>query len=63
MQIGESFVGAGRNAAHINTVLGERQGPVGAAWASSLASPSAGYRPFRGDRAVPGWPSRRRRCS
>ena len=46
MQIGESFVGAGKNAAHINTVLGERQGPVGAAWASSLASPSAGFARF-----------------
>jgi 5,6,7,8-tetrahydromethanopterin hydro-lyase len=46
LQIGESFIGPGRNAAHINTVLGERQGPVGAAWASSLASPSAGYARF-----------------
>jgi 5,6,7,8-tetrahydromethanopterin hydro-lyase len=46
MQIGESFVGAGKNAAHINSVLGERQGPVGAAWTSSLASPSTGFARF-----------------
>lgn len=46
MQIGESFIGQGVNAAHINTVLGDRSGPVGAAWATSLASPSAGHVPF-----------------
>lgn len=46
VQIGESFIGAGVNAAHINTVLGERNGPVGAAWATALASPSAGHVPF-----------------
>ncbi len=46
MQIGESFIGSGQNAAHVNTVLGERDGPVGTAWASALASPSAGFAPF-----------------
>ena len=46
MFIGESFVGSGANAAHINVVLGPREGPVGAAWASALASPSAGHVPF-----------------
>jgi len=46
LQIGESFIGSGQNAAHINTVLGEREGPVGAAWANALAGPSAGYAPF-----------------
>ena len=46
MLIGESFVGDGVNAAHINTVLGPRSGPVGTAWASALASPSAGHVPF-----------------
>jgi len=44
--IGESFVGTGVNAAHINTVLGPRQGPAGAAWATALATPSAGHVPF-----------------
>lgn len=46
LQIGESFVGDGVNAAHINTVLGERSGPAGVAWATALASPSAGHVPF-----------------
>lgn len=46
LQIGESFVGSGVNAAHINTVLGERSGPAGAAWATALATPSAGHVPF-----------------
>ena len=44
--LGESFVGEGADAAHINTVLGHRDGPVGAAWAGALASPSAGHVPF-----------------
>ncbi|WGD37532.1 formaldehyde-activating enzyme [Lysinibacter sp. HNR] len=46
MYIGESFIGSGVNAAHINTVFGARTGPAGTAWASSLASPSAGHVPF-----------------
>jgi 5,6,7,8-tetrahydromethanopterin hydro-lyase len=46
MEIGESFVGNGPNAAHLNTVLGSREGPVGAAWATALATPSAGHEPF-----------------
>jgi 5,6,7,8-tetrahydromethanopterin hydro-lyase len=44
--IGESFVGEGAEAAHINTVLGHRTGPVGTAWATALATPSAGHAPF-----------------
>ncbi len=46
MFIGESFIGDGVNAAHINVVLGRRDGPVGAAWARALAAPSAGHAPF-----------------
>jgi 5,6,7,8-tetrahydromethanopterin hydro-lyase len=46
MQLGESFVGAGSEAAHVNTVLGEREGPVGHAWATALATPSSGHAPF-----------------
>ena len=45
-QYGEGFVGGGPNAAHVNTVLGRRDGPVGVAWATALASPSAGHVPF-----------------
>jgi len=46
VQIGESFAGAGPNAAHINSVLGARDGPVGTAWATALATPTQGHAPF-----------------
>jgi 5,6,7,8-tetrahydromethanopterin hydro-lyase len=46
IQIGESFVGEGAEAAHINTVLGYREGPVGTAWATALAAPRQGHVPF-----------------
>lgn len=48
MWIGEGFAGEGITAAHVNTVLGHRDGPVGAAWATALATPSAGHVPFVG---------------
>ncbi|MEU1408256.1 formaldehyde-activating enzyme [Streptomyces sp. NPDC005728] len=44
--IGESFVGAGANAAHTNVVIGRKGGPVETAWATALATPSAGHVPF-----------------
>lgn len=44
--IGEGFVGEGVNAAHINTVMGERSGPVGVAWTTALATPRVGHVPF-----------------
>ena len=44
--IGEGFAGDGANAAHVNTVLGEKSGPVGAAWATALATPRAGHAAF-----------------
>ena len=46
MKIGEGFVGNGANAAHINVVLGPRDGPVGTAWATALATPREGHVPF-----------------
>jgi len=46
VQIGESFVGEGAEAAHVNTVLGDREGPVGTAWATALATPRQGHIPF-----------------
>lgn len=46
LQIGESFVGDGANAAHVNTVFGHREGPAGVAWATALATPSEGHVPF-----------------
>jgi 5,6,7,8-tetrahydromethanopterin hydro-lyase len=44
--IGEGFAGQGPNAAHINTVLGLLDGPVGTAWATALATPRAGHASF-----------------
>jgi 5,6,7,8-tetrahydromethanopterin hydro-lyase len=46
MLIGESYIGEGAEAAHVNTVLGDRTGPVGVAWATALATPSPGHAPF-----------------
>jgi 5,6,7,8-tetrahydromethanopterin hydro-lyase len=46
IEIGEAFVGTGAEAAHLNTVLGPREGPVGTAWATALATPSTGHAPF-----------------
>ncbi|MGO9502765.1 MAG: formaldehyde-activating enzyme [Streptosporangiaceae bacterium] len=42
MPVGESFAGGEAEAAHVNTVLGRRSGPVAVAWATSLATPRAG---------------------
>ena len=44
--IGEGFAGEGPDAAHVNTVLGPRDGPVGTAWATALATPRVGHAPF-----------------
>lgn len=46
IQIGESFAGEGAEAAHVNTILGDRSGSVGTAWATSLAMPRPGHVPF-----------------
>jgi 5,6,7,8-tetrahydromethanopterin hydro-lyase len=46
VQIGEGFAGDGVNAAHINSMLGAKDGPVGIAWATALATPRAGHTPF-----------------
>jgi 5,6,7,8-tetrahydromethanopterin hydro-lyase len=45
-QLGESFVGRGPDAAHVNTVLGARGGPLESTWATSLATPTAGHARF-----------------
>ena len=45
-QIGEGSAGEGGNAVRVSTVLGERDGPVGAAWTTALATPSMGHSPF-----------------
>src|SRR6266567_3581200 len=57
MLIGESYIGEGAEAAHVNTVFGERSGPVGVAWATALATPSAGHTPFVAV-VIPGLPAK-----
>ncbi len=44
--IGEAFAGSGPDAAHLNTVLGRKGGPVETAWATALATPRQGHVPF-----------------
>ncbi|MGH3023040.1 MAG: formaldehyde-activating enzyme [Gaiellaceae bacterium] len=44
--MGEGFSGGGPDAAHVNTVLGRRGGPVETAWATALATPRQGHVPF-----------------
>lgn len=45
-QLGEAFVGSGPEAAHLNTVLGVKGGPVEIAWAIALATPREGHAAF-----------------
>jgi 5,6,7,8-tetrahydromethanopterin hydro-lyase len=45
-QFGEWTAGRGVNAAHVNTVLGVKGGPVERAWTTALATPTAGHVPF-----------------
>ncbi len=45
-QIGEGSAGDGVDAVRVATVLGEREGPVGTAWATAVATPSLGHSPF-----------------
>jgi 5,6,7,8-tetrahydromethanopterin hydro-lyase len=45
-QIGEAFEGSGPSAAHLNTVVGGKGGPIEAAWATALATPRQGHVPF-----------------
>jgi 5,6,7,8-tetrahydromethanopterin hydro-lyase len=47
LYIGEGFEGGGGNAAHINLLLGPKQGPLGGAWATAAASPGPGHIPFQ----------------
>lgn len=43
MFIGEALVGEGNEIAHIDLLIGDKDGPVGAAFASSLASQNQGH--------------------
>jgi 5,6,7,8-tetrahydromethanopterin hydro-lyase len=42
-QLGEAFVGAGADAAHVNTILGRKGGPVETSFATALATPREGH--------------------
>jgi 5,6,7,8-tetrahydromethanopterin hydro-lyase len=44
--LGEAFCGSGPEAAHVNTVLGAKGGPVETAWVTALATPRAGHAAF-----------------
>jgi 5,6,7,8-tetrahydromethanopterin hydro-lyase len=44
--IGEALVGEGNEIAHIDLVIGPKEGPVGQAFVSSLAFPRAGHTPL-----------------
>ena len=45
-QLGEAFCGTGADAAHVNTVLGAKGGPVETAWVTALATPRKGHAAF-----------------
>jgi 5,6,7,8-tetrahydromethanopterin hydro-lyase len=46
MRAGEAMAGTGANRVHINLLIGDREGPVGHAFATALASPRRGHIPF-----------------
>ena len=43
MYVGESLVGEGNEIAHIDLMIGSKDGPVGTAFASALATQSSGH--------------------
>ncbi len=43
MYVGEALVGEGNEIAHIDLLIGSKDGPVGAAFANALANQSAGH--------------------
>jgi len=43
MRIGEALVGDGNEIAHIDLIIGEKDGPAGIAFANALAQQSAGH--------------------
>ena len=43
MNIGEALVGEGNEIAHIDLLIGKKDGPVGQAFANALANQSAGH--------------------
>jgi 5,6,7,8-tetrahydromethanopterin hydro-lyase len=47
MLIGEGFAGTGPDGAHINLLMGAKNGPMGTAYAVAAASPGQGHIPFQ----------------
>ena len=45
-EFGEAFAGSGTEAAHLNTILGLKGGPVEIAWSTALATPREGHAGF-----------------
>jgi 5,6,7,8-tetrahydromethanopterin hydro-lyase len=43
LYVGESLVGEGNEVAHIDLLIGDKNGPVGVAFANALANQSAGH--------------------
>lgn len=43
MRIGEALVGEGNEVAHIDLIIGEKDGPAGVAFANALANQSSGH--------------------
>jgi 5,6,7,8-tetrahydromethanopterin hydro-lyase len=48
MYVGEALVGEGNEIAHIDLLIGSKDGPVGAAFANALARQSQGRRRLGG---------------
>lgn len=46
--VGEALIGKGPEVAHIDLIIGEKEGPVGVAFASGLTQLSAGHTPLLG---------------
>ena len=44
MHIGEALCGDGNEVAHIDLLIGDKDGPVGVAFANALASQQQGHR-------------------
>lgn len=44
--VGEALVGEGDEVAHIDLVIGEKDGPIGQAFASALSKPTVGHTPL-----------------
>ena len=48
MLIGEALIGEGAEVAHIDLMIGEKEGPVGVAFANGISTLSKGHTPLLG---------------